>query len=85
MTALVNGALVARHLHLIDEVPVPPLHVLPQSALVVVRGAASVVAHIRPGLFVHRLDVVHQLPLYRKPLQHESEIVLIEDLTSNII
>ena len=48
---------------------VPLLHVLPQGALVAVRRAAPVLAHVRTGLFVHRLDVDFELPLVRKSLR----------------
>ena len=65
---VMQRALVARHLHLLDEVAVPLLHVLPQSALVAVGRAAPVLAHVRPALFVHRLDVDLQLPLVGKSL-----------------
>ena len=71
---VMQRALVARHLHLLDEVAVPLLHVLPQSALVAVRRAAPVLAHVRPALFVHRLDVDFQLPPVGKSLRHEIEI-----------
>ena len=65
---VLQRALVSGHLHLLDEVAVPLLHVLPQRAPVAVRRAAPVLAHVRPRLLVHGLDVDLHLPLVGKAL-----------------